>query len=101
MNTQHIYKKKDLLKLFKLIPEKLNDNDEYVVAFKTELHDIDLQKKDMIKKYLDVLTKMFDVLDDNCGIKFQFSVTPYEKDLFDLQNNFEASLRSSNDTKAE
>ena len=98
--TGNLYTKEELCEFFDFILSKIPEGDEqYLVAIKTTLHDIDVQQRDSIVQYLDCLKKMFEPLHERARINFQCSIAPYEKSLVNLQPEYDNLLRCKNENK--
>lgn len=99
--TGNLYTKEELCEFFDFILSKIpeGDGEQYLVAMKTTLHDIDVQQRDSIVQYLDCLKKMFEPLHERARINFQCSIAPYEKSLVNLQPEYDNLLREKNESK--
>jgi hypothetical protein len=88
---KNLYKKSDFFIFIDFLIDYLKDKDgQYLVRVLTALEDMDVQNNKNIISYLYKLKLIYDSLDDNAMIRFDFQVAPFDGDLFQIQESYNA-----------
>jgi hypothetical protein len=91
INLDKTFDEKELAIIQSYLIDYLKDKDgQYLVRVLTALEDMDVQNNKNIISYLYKLKLIYDSLDDNAMIRFDFQVAPFDGDLFQIQESYNA-----------